>query len=108
MRGGCAGSPQGDGKRNLWRVQRASSAANLVRVGRDQELRRLQDEFRMLKVSAAAPDPVGGQQGERERKNGREMRGIGRERGREEEREEERERRGRGREREREREREGE
>ena len=34
------------------RVQRASSAVNLARVGRDAELRRLQDDFRVLKEAA--------------------------------------------------------
>jgi hypothetical protein len=33
-------------------VQRASSAINLARLGRDAELRRLQDDFRVLKEAA--------------------------------------------------------
>ena len=38
--------------RTLARVQRASSAVNLARIGRDAELRRLQDDFRVLKEAA--------------------------------------------------------
>ena len=45
--------PGGDAAvRNVGRVQRASSAVNLARVGRDAELRRLQDDFRVLKEAA--------------------------------------------------------
>ena len=45
--------PSGDAAaRNVLRVQRASSAVNLARVGRDAELRRLQDDFRVLKEAA--------------------------------------------------------
>lgn len=43
---------EGGTKREVWRVQRASSAVSLVRMGRDQELRRLQDDFRVLKEAA--------------------------------------------------------
>lgn len=43
---------EGGTKREFWRVQRASSAVSLVRMGRDQELRRLQDDFRVLKEAA--------------------------------------------------------
>ena len=38
--------------REAARVQRASSAVNLARLGRDAELRRLQDDFRVLKEAA--------------------------------------------------------
>ncbi len=44
--------PGGDGAARNARVQRASSAVNLARVGRDAELRRLQDDFRVLKEAA--------------------------------------------------------
>jgi len=44
--------PGGDAARYVGRVQRASSAVNLARVGRDAELRRLQDDFRVLKEAA--------------------------------------------------------